>query len=141
MALATSIRVNTRMLHPLWSILDDMASLRSLEAVRMTNFQPASDMLKDLQRDGKRQGWMRRLIRYSMRLPFCREKSESNDDVKELADLRCSLTTMRAALRSWAKYVPPYLLKSLTGEKMAQRMGLDKSLIRTSALYDRELPL
>ena len=28
-------------------------------------------------------------------------------------DLRASLSTMRAALRSWAKYVPPYLLKSL----------------------------
>lgn len=39
-------QVNTRMLHPLWNILDDMASLRSLEAVRMTNFQPASNMLK-----------------------------------------------------------------------------------------------
>ena len=36
------------MLHPLWNILDDMASLRSLEAVRMTNFQPASNMLKEL---------------------------------------------------------------------------------------------
>ena len=40
------LQVNTRMLHPLWNILDDMASLRSLEAVRMTNFQPASNMLK-----------------------------------------------------------------------------------------------
>lgn len=120
-------KVNTRMLHPLWSILDDMASLRSLEAVRMTNFQPASDMLKDLQRDGKRQGWMRRLIRYSMRLPFCREKSESNDDVKELADLRCSLTTMRAALRSWAKYVPPYLLKSLYRSGVEATVGFHEN--------------
>ena len=39
-------------------------------------------------------------------LPFCLR-------VLWAQDLRCSLTTMRAALRSWAKYVPPYLLKSL----------------------------
>ena len=34
-------------------------------------------------------------------------------DTSGLQDLRTSLSTMRAALRSWAKYVPPYLLKSL----------------------------
>jgi len=120
-------KVNTRMLHPLWNILDDMASLRSLEAVRMTNFQPASNMLKDLQNSGKKRSAFKRLLRYTKRGGSwaCGEKKE--DDVKELADLRASLSTMRAALRSWAKYVPPYLLKSLYRSGIEATVGFSEN--------------
>lgn len=41
------------------------------------------------------------------RVPFQPAQTQS------CQDLRVSLSTMRAALRNWAKYVPPYLLKSL----------------------------
>eukprot|EP00913_Durusdinium_trenchii_P004511 g4188.t1 len=161
-------KVNTRMLHPLWNILDDMASLRSLEAVRMTNFQPASNMLKDLQQGGKKRSTCRRLLRYAGRSSSWCSESKKEDDVKELAetwtkvmtlrewhsasvgtskginaqlvesrvpfqpaqtqscqDLRVSLSTMRAALRNWAKYVPPYLLKSLYRHGIEARVGLN----------------
>lgn len=120
-------KVNTRMLHPLWNILDDMASLRSLEAVRMTNFQPASNMLKDLQHSGKKRSTCRRLLRYSKRSGQWACESKKEDDVKELADLRLSLSTMRAALRSWAKYVPPYLLKSLYRSGVEATVGFHEN--------------
>jgi len=120
-------KVNTRMLHPLWNILDDMASLRSLEAVRMTNFQPADQMLKDLQQSGKK-GPLRRLLRYGKRkVKNMLDDTKGSDDVKELADLRGSLSTMRAALRSWAKYVPPYLLKSLYRSGVEATVGFHEN--------------
>jgi len=118
-------KVNTRMLHPLWSILDDMASLRSLEAVRLANFQPANEMLRDLQKGAKKDlpGWKRFMGVWRKGFAALAE-GEKMEDAVELADLRRSLSSMRSALRSWAKYVPPYLLKSLYRSGVEAAVGV-----------------
>eukprot|EP00933_Yihiella_yeosuensis_P072054 TRINITY_DN8033_c3_g1_i1.p1 TRINITY_DN8033_c3_g1~~TRINITY_DN8033_c3_g1_i1.p1 ORF type:complete len:617 (+),score=70.17 TRINITY_DN8033_c3_g1_i1:193-1851(+) len=118
-------KVNTRMLHPLWSILDDMASLRSLEVVRMTRFQPASEMLKDLRKDFRKDARWRRCLRMAKKsIKALSAGDDKLDDAAELTDLRSSLSSMRSALRSWAKYVPPYLQSSLYRSGVEAAVGV-----------------
>lgn len=118
-------QINLRMLHPLWSILDDMASLRFLEVVCMARFQPGHKLLVELRHACKKRRRLQSVRNWIKKRLYFSEEQVQMQDAAELVELARSLAHMRSALRSWAKYVPPYVLKSLYRSGREASLGVE----------------
>jgi len=105
---------SSNVLHPLWDLMDDMCTLRSMEIlgeagplVRGASRNALDDSAAD--RNGRR--WCR-----------CR-RSGAVQVSEEITRLRTAFDKLHVAMLSWSKYVPMILLKQLFEARVEANLG------------------
>jgi len=115
---------NENVLHPLWNLMDDMCSMRSIEVLSEKPSSVDNVALSDprviFQKHFNR--GIPRLLRYLKRvvLPCCGSKVPIAD---ELLQLRQAFDKLQLAMVSWSKYVPIILLKQLLEARVEASIG------------------
>lgn len=90
-------------LHPLRALVDDMMAISSLELINIDADVPM-EMVKG--------NWV--------------HKSRRETDVEELQHLQKSFKSMRGAIRSWSRYVPPSVVQRLFSAGIEATIGVSR---------------
>mmetsp|Transcript_16283 Transcript_16283/g.38300 ORF Transcript_16283/g.38300 Transcript_16283/m.38300 type:complete len:1225 (+) Transcript_16283:1-3675(+) len=128
--LAFSGEVNqytTYVLHPLWNMLDDMISLKSIEVVCMSRFDPSMSLKGHGLRKDHPLIRERRRIGGSRRKSFCcclQARPPALKNISEMRNLHFSWVNLCKALRSWARFVPPTLYQNLVVAGIEAAIGV-----------------